>query len=155
MVLKKEPKRKSKGKKFPWWPGSNKVEEKNYIEIVLSIRGTKTVEDMLSDALLECTDYRGGKAHDGVCASGISIVKKHTDLILRILEMSGREKVRLTLLGHSLGAGAASIACIEFNESHPDKIDGKDIHEQYFRLSCDFIVVTTNLTHVNCPSFCI
>ena len=128
LVVKKEPKSKRSHKPKSWslpWSKNNHDDhqKKEYVEIVLSIRGTKTVEDMFSDALLECTEYRGGKAHDGVCASGISIVEKHTDLILRILKMSGRKKVRLTLLGHSLGAGAASIACIEFNENHPDIIE--------------------------------
>ena len=128
MVVKKEPKSKRPHKPKSWslpWSKSKHGDhkKKEYVEIVLSIRGTKTVEDMFSDALLECTEYRGGKAHDGVCASGLSIVEKHTALILRVLKMSGRKKVRLTLLGHSLGAGAASIACIEFNENHPDKIE--------------------------------
>ena len=140
LVVKKEPKSKRSHKPKSWslpW-SKNKHDDhqkKEYVEIVLSIRGTKTVEDMFSDALLECTEYRGGKAHDGVCASGISIVEKHTDLILRILKMSGRKKVRLTLLGHSLGAGAASIACIEFNENHPDIIEADCIGFGWYVLS--------------------
>lgn len=128
MVLKKETKKKKSDEKkkspFPW-SGADK--DKSYIEIVLAIRGTKTVGDMLSDALLETSDYRGGKAHDGVCASGLYIVQKHADLILHTLKMSGRDKVKLTLIGHSLGAGAASIACIEFNEEHGDKIEASCI----------------------------
>ena len=44
---------------------------------------------------------------------------------MRILKMSGRSKMKLTVLGHSLGAGAAAIACIEFNDN--DKIDAKCI----------------------------
>jgi Lipase (class 3) len=88
----------------------------DYVDLILSVRGTKTLEDMLSDALLEETDYRGGKSHEGVCLSGLFIAQQNKELLLRILEMSGRKKLHLTLLGHSLGAGAAAIACIELNE---------------------------------------
>jgi Lipase (class 3) len=98
---------------------------KTYIEVVLVVRGTKTLEDMFSDAMLEASPYRDGCAHDGVCQSGRYLVEKHTDLILQILKMSGRDKVKLTLLGHSLGAGAAAIACIEFNNN--DKIEASCI----------------------------
>ena len=77
---------------------------KSYVECVLVVRGTKTIEDAFSDGLLEATPYRDGMAHDGVCKSGLYLVKKHTDLLLNILKMSGRDKVKLTIIGHSLGA---------------------------------------------------
>jgi hypothetical protein len=99
--------------------------EKTSIEVVLAIRGTKTLEDMFSDALLEATPYRGGVAHDGVCHSGKFLVEKHTDLLLNILKISGRDELKLTILGHSLGAGAAAIACIEWNDI--EKIDASCI----------------------------
>mmetsp|Transcript_1554 Transcript_1554/g.3432 ORF Transcript_1554/g.3432 Transcript_1554/m.3432 type:complete len:568 (-) Transcript_1554:1208-2911(-) len=98
-----------------------------YLEMILAVRGTKTIDDYLSDALLEMKDYRGGKTHNGVCVSGLNVYNKLKDLILRLLRLSGREKIRLTLLGHSLGAGAAAIACIEFNENHPDLIEAHSI----------------------------
>jgi hypothetical protein len=77
---------------------------KSYVECVLVVRGTKTIEDALSDGLLEATPYRDGMAHDGVCKSGLFLVEKHTDVLLNILKTSGRDKVKLTILGHSLGA---------------------------------------------------
>jgi hypothetical protein len=90
-------------------PGSKKhnyslLSKKEYVECVLIVRGTKTLEDMFSDALLEATPYRDGMAHHGVCQSGLYLVQKHTDALLNILKMSGRDKVKLTILGHSLGA---------------------------------------------------
>lgn len=88
----------------------------DFIELILSVRGTKSLVDMVTDALLEERDYRGGKSHDGVCQSGLCVVEQTKDLLLHILETSGRKKLKLTLLGHSLGAGAAAIACIEFND---------------------------------------
>ncbi|KAL3913502.1 MAG: hypothetical protein SGILL_006460, partial [Bacillariaceae sp.] len=94
---------------------------KSYVEVVMVVRGTKTLEDVLSDAMLDTCPYRDGIAHEGLCESGKYLVKKHTKLLLRILKTSGRDKIKLTVLGHSLGAGAAAIACIEFNDH--DKIE--------------------------------
>jgi hypothetical protein len=91
--------------------------KETFIEVVFVVRGTKTLEDIFSDAMLEASPFRGGCAHDGVCQSGRYLVEKHTDLLLRILKLSGRDKIKLTLLGHSLGAGAAAIACMEFNDN--------------------------------------
>ncbi|KAL3918797.1 MAG: hypothetical protein SGILL_004067 [Bacillariaceae sp.] len=95
--------------------------KKTHVEVVMVVRGTKTLEDMFSDAMLEATDYRDGLSHDGLCRSGKYLVEKHTKLLMRILKTSKRDKIKLTVLGHSLGAGAAAIACIEFNDN--DKID--------------------------------
>ena len=86
------------------------------LEVLLSVRGTKELGDLLSDALLDAVDYRGGKAHAGVIASGKYLVRKHTELLRSMLEMSGKKKVKLLLVGHSLGAGAAAIAALEFDD---------------------------------------
>jgi pimeloyl-ACP methyl ester carboxylesterase len=72
----------------------------------------------LSDGLLEAEDYRDGKAHAGIAESGAYIVNKHIETLKRVLEASGRDKIRLSLVGHSLGAGTAAVAAIEYNE-HP------------------------------------
>ncbi|KAG7347293.1 lipase class 3 [Nitzschia inconspicua] len=116
-ALRKPNKNDSKrGSIFPFFSRNT-----SYIEVVLVVRGTKTLEDVVSDALLEASPYRDGCAHDGVCQSGRYLVETHTDLLMKILKMSGRDKINLTLLGHSLGAGAAAIACMEFNDN--DKIE--------------------------------
>jgi Lipase (class 3) len=103
---------------FPW-------QNENVLELVLVVRGTKEIYDMLADCMLESREYDGGLAHDGVCQSGLFLVEKHTEFLEHLLDESGRGCIRLSLIGHSLGAGAASIACIEFNK-HP-KIEAKCI----------------------------
>ena len=77
--------------------------------------------------MVETCDYRDGRSHHGISISGLNIYNKHKDLILRLLKASGREKVRLTFVGHSLGAGTASIACIEFNENLSDLVEASGI----------------------------
>lgn len=99
---------------FPW-------QKENVLEVLFVVRGTKEVSDMLSDCLLESREYCGGLAHDGVCQSGLYLVEKHTEFLEHLRQESGRDFIRLSLIGHSLGAGAASIACIEFNKQ--EKID--------------------------------
>lgn len=87
------------------------------LEVLLSVRGTKEIGDLLSDALLEAEPYRGGQAHAGVKLSGQYLVKKITPLLEQMLELSGKERAKLTIVGHSLGAGAGAVASIEFNDN--------------------------------------
>ena len=86
------------------------------LEVLMVVRGTKTVPDMLTDALLDDEDYRDGKAHAGILRSGKYLVEKHEGLLEHLRELAKKKKIKLTLIGHSLGAGAASIAGMEFRE---------------------------------------
>lgn len=86
------------------------------LELVLGVRGTKTITDAITDLLCEDEDYRGGKAHSGVLASGKYIAEKHTPLLQELLDSSGKQRIKIQLSGHSLGAGAAAIAAMEFND---------------------------------------
>ena len=116
VAIKKQKKSKKKGFTLPW-----QKKEEDVLEVLFVVRGTKEISDMLSDCLLESREYEGGYAHDGVCQSGLFLVEKQTEFLEHLLAESGRDSIRLSLLGHSLGAGAAAIACIEFNKN--DKID--------------------------------
>lgn len=117
VALKKEPNDVLLDKKDAPGPFPNWLKDSSsYLEVTLVVRGTKEIADMLSDAMLEATPYREGLAHDGICQSGKWIVEKHLPLLNHLLESSQRKKIRLSLIGHSLGAGAAAIACIEFND---------------------------------------
>lgn len=89
---------------------------KDYLDVLLVVRGTKDFSDVLSDGLLDAVEFRGGYAHAGLVKSGKFIADHHIDLLHSLLNMSKRERVKLTLIGHSLGAGAAAIAAVIFNE---------------------------------------
>ena len=99
---------------------------RDYLDVLIVIRGTKDFSDVLSDGLLDEVDFRGGKTHAGLAQSGQFIVDHHRDLLQGLLNMSKRQKIKLTLVGHSLGAGAATIAGILFNEDEAS-IDAKVI----------------------------
>jgi pimeloyl-ACP methyl ester carboxylesterase len=87
------------------------------LEVLMGVRGTKTVADAITDILCDVEDYKGGKAHSFILASGKFLVEKHTKLLEELLTKSGKSKVKLTLIGHSLGAGVASIAGLEFKDN--------------------------------------
>jgi hypothetical protein len=90
----------------------------DYLDVLLVVRGTKDFSDVLSDGLLDAVEFRGGYGHAGLVQSGQFLVDHHIDLFHSLLEIAHKEKVKLTLVGHSLGAGAASIAAVILNEDH-------------------------------------
>lgn len=92
-----------------------KLKKKKTLEVIIVVRGTKTAADAFTDLLCDSEPYQGGKAHSFIVTSGIYIADKHRKLLLDLLEQSGAQQIDLTLIGHSLGAGAASIAGMEFN----------------------------------------
>jgi hypothetical protein len=94
------------------------VAHKNDLSVLVGIRGTKTLADAVTDLLCEPTDYRGGKAHGFLVNCAQYLTERHTPLLEELLERSGKSKIVMSLTGHSLGAGVASIAGIEFNK-HP------------------------------------
>jgi len=70
--------------------------------LVISVRGTKTVGDVFTDALLEPESYRGGLAHHGMVQSARWLVNLHKDLIEKVKKTSPGLKIEI--VGHSLGA---------------------------------------------------
>jgi hypothetical protein len=86
------------------------------LEIVIAIRGTGDIGDLISDSMLNATSFRKGVAHDGIARAGRYIVGQYIDKIRKLLEASGRDRVEITLIGYSLGAGVASIAAMELND---------------------------------------
>ena len=99
---------------FRWpWQGDK------ILDVLLVVRGTKEIADVLSDALIETVPYgegEDGRAHGGIYKSACYLVEKHTTFLETLLKESGRDKIRLSIIGHSLGAGAGAIATVEFNK---------------------------------------
>lgn len=86
------------------------------LEVLIGVRGTKTVADTMTDLLCDPVDYCGGKAHGFLVRSAKYLAEKHMPMLKDLLHDSGKSKILLSLTGHSLGAGVASIAGIEFNK---------------------------------------
>jgi hypothetical protein len=86
------------------------------LEVLLVVRGTKTFTDIITDLLMEEEPYRGGYCHKGILESGQYLANKHKHLFKNLMQVSGKKKIKLTLIGHSLGAGAATIAGMELHD---------------------------------------
>jgi hypothetical protein len=86
------------------------------LEVLIGVRGTKSLADAITDALCDAEGYRGGKAHQFILKGGMYLFEKHIALLEDLCKQAGKSKIKLTLVGHSLGAGVASIAGIEFND---------------------------------------
>ena len=94
------------------------------------LQGTKTIGDVITDLICDAAEYRNGTAHAGILESGKYLATRHEQLIEQLLELSSKDKasgrggsggnnaptMKLTLIGHSLGAGAASIAGMEWRD---------------------------------------
>ncbi|OEU07902.1 alpha/beta-hydrolase [Fragilariopsis cylindrus CCMP1102] len=87
------------------------------LEVLLVVCGTKRITDIITDLICDATVYREGFAHYGIRDSGQWIANEHSDLFEKLRVLANKKKIKLTLLGHSLGAGAASIAGIELNDN--------------------------------------
>lgn len=83
--------------------------------VIIGVRGTKTAADAITDLLCDTEDYNGGKAHSFILESGKYIAEKHQKLLEELRVKFGKSKVKVKLIGHSLGAGAASIAGMELH----------------------------------------
>jgi len=89
------------------------------LRVIIGVRGTKSAADALTDLLCDTVEYKGGKAHSFILESGKYIANLHRDLLEELRIKAGKKQVKLTLLGHSLGAGAASIAGMELFDTSP------------------------------------
>lgn len=107
IVIQKESEEKEEKGGFFFWG-----DDKEALEVVLVIRGTKEIGDVLSDCMLDASEYRDGISHQGVTQSGKFVVDKHLELLQYILKESGRKTLNLKIVGHSLGAGAAAIGAL-------------------------------------------
>lgn len=98
----------------------NQPQDDEYLEALMVVRGTKSITDIITDGLLVPEDYRGGKVHAGFLQSGRYLCETHVDLLRKLRTLANKQKVKLTLIGHSLGGGACAVAAMEFNERVDD-----------------------------------
>jgi hypothetical protein len=89
------------------------------LRVIIGVRGTKSAADAITDLLCDTVDYKGGKAHSYILESGKYVAEKHRGLLEELRVKAGKTKVKVTLIGHSLGAGAAAIAGMELHDNSP------------------------------------
>jgi len=90
---------------------------------VLVVRGTKDISDALADTMLTPVEYRDGYAHGGILQNGKNLAERYLPKLKALLDHSGRQKMKLFLVGHSLGAAAAAIAAMELHDQDWIKVE--------------------------------
>ena len=146
------------------------------LHVLLVVRGTKSMSDLITDAMMEATDYEyahpgsydehnnpiilRGKAHGGMQESGKYLVNRHQKLLSTLLQLSKKRKIDITLIGHSLGAGAATIAAMEWNskqslfeQGRNDLSNGTSSHSNTFiGRGTNDIQVSAHVIGFGCPA---
>ena len=79
-------------------------------EVVLSVRGTASLSDTISDLTGDPVPFAGGLAHMGMISGARRLREKTQDKLRYALGHLARP--RLVLVGHSLGAGVAQLLAI-------------------------------------------
>ena len=93
--------------------------------IVLSIRGSFTVKEILIDIAAFSRPFCGGQAHSEMANAAEKIWEEAKDVVGKLL--SENSDYELILTGHSLGAGAATLLNILLHENGREKVNGRAV----------------------------
>lgn len=77
--------------------------------IVLSIRGTWSLYDAITDLVCEYMPWKGGLVHSGMLASAQWFYTNIIPQIFRYIDHHSKDLTRFVITGHSLGGGTASL----------------------------------------------
>jgi pimeloyl-ACP methyl ester carboxylesterase len=78
--------------------------------VVLSIRSTKSITDLMTDYNYEPDTFLGGAAHSGMAKAARWFAANIAPRLAVMREMFPNSRLRI--VGHSLGAGVASLLCL-------------------------------------------
>ncbi|OMJ92103.1 hypothetical protein SteCoe_5201 [Stentor coeruleus] len=119
----------SKGNSFMHLPGHAVIVSEEKKAIIVVIRGTKSFFDCIADLNSEYTNYttRGitGKLHSGIYKSSVNLSNTLKPIIIKNLLLY--PDYEIIILGHSLGAGCASLLSLIW-------LDDEDINK--FPIKC-------------------
>ena len=93
--------------------------------IVLSLRGSFTIKELLIDVAAFSRPFCGGEAHSEMANAAELVWEETRETILKLLDEN--PEYELVLTGHSLGAGAASLLNILLHENDRGRVGGRSI----------------------------
>lgn len=93
--------------------------------VVLSIRGTLTVKEILIDIAGFARPFCGGEAHSEMANTAEKIWEEAMETVTKLLGES--PTYELVLAGHSLGAGAAALLNILLHQNNRERVGGRAV----------------------------
>mmetsp|Transcript_18414 Transcript_18414/g.22398 ORF Transcript_18414/g.22398 Transcript_18414/m.22398 type:complete len:603 (-) Transcript_18414:1422-3230(-) len=82
--------------------------------VIIGIKGTSTMSDVLTDVLCSTSQFGDGHfAHDGMKNAAAAVLKKCKIFIQELFEV---QNYKYTIVGHSLGAGTAALLAVMIKE---------------------------------------
>ena len=93
--------------------------------VVLSLRGSFTVKELLIDVAAFSRPFCDGEAHSEMANAAEKVWDETKDMILKLLNEN--PEYALILTGHSLGAGAAVLLNILLHQNHRERVGGRPI----------------------------
>nr|CAG8644046.1 7788_t:CDS:10 [Entrophospora candida] len=105
-----------------WEYGLNTVSVPNYMiirdpetnNLIITIRGTMNVTDVITDVLARYESWNGGLVHRGVLRSAQYLVKRSLKSIKKAVKKFNSRAIQV--IGHSLGASISSIVTLLLHE---------------------------------------
>ena len=93
--------------------------------IILSIRGSLTVKEIIIDIAGFSKPFCGGQAHAELANAAEKVWDLGRETITKLLNKN--QGYELVLTGHSLGAGSAALLNILLHENNSERVNGRDI----------------------------
>ena len=94
------------------------IKEISYKRIVLALRGTKLLDDLLTDLTSQFVTWRNGFAHRGFVKSLKQLEPLVKDTIVQL--MKENPDYSLVLCGHSLGAAISALLVLKWHDEFPE-----------------------------------
>ncbi|KAJ3328706.1 hypothetical protein HDU76_009453, partial [Blyttiomyces sp. JEL0837] len=88
--------------------------------VVVTMRGTLSLSDLLVDMKFDYSEYKGNKVHAGMLKSAMELARKDSELFGVVKQaLKDNPTFGLILTGHSLGSAVASLVAMEWSVPAP------------------------------------
>ncbi|KAG9396696.1 Lipase (class 3) [Carpediemonas membranifera] len=103
-------------------------------EVIVCIRGTLSVQDIMTDLVASAVPFQDGYCHKGMLRTAVNMVDRIRD---ELKEYVGETGYRVTFTGHSLGASVAAILTMMLKD---------EFNVRCFAFACPSVFTVGNIT---------